>query len=108
MTITASGELRAANACAVSSDAAFYQARAEQSILLMQYGDIILRATGGKIRCVEDAANGRQRCSVEGAGEMLVDAPARQVVVTMPGDGMHEVQVYASGDVSCGLASDFN
>lgn len=96
----------AAQACEVSSDAGLYQQRREQAIILMQYGDIVLRATGGKIRCQEDQASARQVCQVDGPGEMLIDAATGQFVVRMTGSKPHAVHVYASGDISCGLAAD--
>jgi len=92
--------------CEISSDAALYQERAEQAILLMQYEDIVVRATDGKIRCEEDAANAMQMCLIEGPGEMLIDATTGLFVVRVTGTQPHAVQIYASGDLSCGLASD--
>ncbi len=75
----------------------------------MQYKDIVVRATDGKIRCNEDAKNTRQVCVVEGRGEILVvggDAPEQ--VIRLNNEKMGEVHIYATGDVTCGLQSDFN
>lgn len=99
----------ASESCTIHTDASFYQARKEQAILLMKYGEQVLRATGGKIRCAEDNASARLVCSVEGQGEMLVEGPDRAPsVVTLTTDEMGEVHVYPGGDLSCGLAKDFS
>lgn len=92
--------------CTISSDLAFYTERLDQAIMLMQYSDIVVRAVDGKIRCQEEAAQSRQLCRVEGPGEMLVDAPRGQFVVQMSGAEDHILHVYASGDLSCGLAAE--
>ena len=97
----------ASESCTIRTDASFYEARKEQAILLMQYGEQVLRATGGKIRCAEDSASARLVCSVEGQGEILVEGPDRAPsVVTLTTDEMGEVHVYPGGDLSCGLAKD--
>ncbi|MEO0917561.1 MAG: hypothetical protein AAFY31_11365 [Pseudomonadota bacterium] len=72
----------------------------------MQYGETVLRATDGKIRCQEETSDARLVCLVDGPGEMLVDAASGTLVVRMAGAQQHSVHVYASGDLSCGLASD--
>ena len=98
----------ASESCTIRSDASFYEARKQQAIVLVQYGDQVLRATGGKIRCAEDNASARLVCSVEGQGEILVEGADRAPsVVTLSTDEMGEVHVYSGGDLSCGLAKDF-
>lgn len=96
----------AMQACQIGSDPVLYRAQAEQAILLMQYEDIVIRATDGKIRCEEDAANAMQLCLIDGPGEMLIDAPTGLFVVRVTGAKSHAVQVHASGDLTCGLAVD--
>lgn len=99
----------ASESCTISTDASLYEARKQQAILLMQYGDQVLRATGGKIRCAEDSASARLVCSVEGKGEVLVEGSDRAPsVVTLTTEEMGELHVYSGGDLSCGLAKDFS
>ncbi len=99
----------ASDSCVIRDDAGLYEERKEQSILLMQYGNQVLRATDGKIRCGEDAASARLICSVDGKGEILIEGSDRGPrIITLTTDEMGEVHVYATGDLSCGLKSDFN
>jgi len=108
-TVFAAASAMASESCTIRGDASIYEARKQQAILLMQYGDQVLRATGGKIRCAEDSASARLVCSVEGQGEILVEGSDRAPsVVTLTTDEMGEVHVYPGGDLSCGLARDFN
>lgn len=95
-----------AYACEISSDAGLYYERAEQAIILTQYENIVLRATDGKIRCVEEKQNTRQKCLIDGPGEILVEADRGLFVVRMSGNERHELHVYASGDLSCGLMDE--
>ena len=98
----------AGESCTIRSDAGFYEERKQQAILLMQYGDQVLRATGGEIRCAEDSASTRLVCSVEGQGEILVEGSDRAPsVITLTTDEKGEVHVYPGGDLSCGLSKDF-
>lgn len=95
-----------AYACEISSDVALYHERAEQAIILTQYENIVLRATDGKIRCVEEKQNARQECLIDGPGEILVEADRGLFVVRVSGNDRHELHVYASGDLSCGLTEE--
>lgn len=95
-----------ASECEIISDVGLYYERLEQAIMLMEYKDIVVRATDGKIRCEEDAGNARQVCSVEGPGEMLIDSERGTFVVRLPADSMSEVQIYQTGDLSCGPKSN--
>ncbi|WP_298984027.1 hypothetical protein [uncultured Roseibium sp.] len=92
--------------CEIISDVSLYYERLEQAIMLMEYKDIVVRATDGKIRCEEDARNARQLCSVEGPGEMLIDSERGTFVVRLPADTASEVQIYQTGDLSCGPKSN--
>ena len=92
--------------CEIISDAGLYYERLEQANMLMEYKDIVVRATDGKIRCEEDTGNARQVCSVEGSGEMLVDSERGTFVVRLPADTVSEVQIYQTGDLSCGPKSN--
>lgn len=92
--------------CEIISDVGLYYERLEQAIMLMEYKDIVVRATDGKIRCEEDAGNARQVCSVEGSGEMLIDSERGTFVVRLPADTVSEVQIYQTGDLSCGPKSN--
>lgn len=107
--VTVAGTPVAAGAaCDLSSDPALYAERLDQAIILMQYKDLVVRATGGKIRCAEDTNNSRQICKVEGRGEMLVEGGDRAPqVIRLTTDAVGAVHIYASGDISCGLQSDF-
>lgn len=98
----------ASDACSITSDTVTYYEKREASILVLQYGDVDIRATAGKVRCAEDAENNRQICSVEGKGELLIeggDQPPK--VVELKTDEPGEVHVYSTADLSCGLKSDF-
>lgn len=95
-----------ASECEIISDVGLYYERLEQAIMLMEYKDIAVRATDGKIRCEEDTGNARQVCSVEGPGEMLIDSERGTFVVRLPADSMSEVQIYQTGDLSCGPKSN--
>lgn len=97
----------AEDACEISSDIGLYNDRVEQAIMLMQYEGIIVRATDGKIRCEEDRPNTRQICSVDGPGEILIQSDKGLFVVQLNGQDAHELRIHASGDLTCGLASDF-
>lgn len=98
----------ASDPCNITSDTVRYYEKRETAILLLQYGDIVIRATGGKIRCAEDAANSRQICSVEGKGELLIEGGDRPPsIITLNTDDPGEVHIYDTADLSCGLASDF-
>jgi len=91
--------------CEISSDVGLYFERVEQAIILMQYQDIVVRAVDGKISCREDIPNTRQDCLVDGPGEILIEAETGLFVVRMEGPEHHAVHIYATGDLSCGLAS---
>ena len=93
--------------CAISSDATTYYELRENALILMEYGDQVVRATGGKIRCEADTAGGRQVCSIEGEGEVLVEGDRGLFTVVISGEEPHELHIYATGDLTCGLASDF-
>lgn len=95
-----------ATECEIISDVGLYYERLEQAHVLMEYKDIVVRATDGKIRCEEDAGNARQVCSVDGPGEMLVDSERGTFVVRLPADTASEVQIYQTGDLSCGPKSN--
>ena len=98
----------AETACTIIDDAGTYNTQRNQAIVLMQYQDLVVRATGGKIRCSEDSANARQICDVEGRGELLVEGGgAAAKVIRLNTDAKGQVHLYATGDVACGLASDF-
>ena len=99
----------ASAACDLITDPAVYEERLQQAIVLMQYEDLVVRATGGKIRCEEDSGNARQVCLVEGEGEMLVvGGDMEPHVIRLTSNAVGEVHIYATGDVSCGLKSDFD
>lgn len=107
--ILSSVSAMASESCTISTDASLYETRKQQALLLMQYGDQFLRATGGKIRCAEDSSSARLVCSVEGKGEILVEGSDRAPsVVMLTTDEMGELHVYPGGDLSCGLAKDFS
>ncbi|MEL6689393.1 MAG: hypothetical protein AAFP28_03660 [Pseudomonadota bacterium] len=93
--------------CEISSDATTYYELRENAIILMEYGDQVVRATGGKIRCEEDAAGGRQVCGIEGEGEVLIEGDRGLFTVSLTGEEPHELHIYSTGDLTCGLASDF-
>lgn len=97
----------AEDACTIVSDIPLYSERAEEAILLMQYEDIVVRATDGKISCEEDAENTRQICLVDGPGEILIESGRGLFVVQMTAQDEHELRIHSSGDLTCGLASDF-
>lgn len=100
-------EVRAKESCDISSDTVRYYQRLDQAIVLLQYHDVVLRAVDGKIRCAEDAENARQKCQIDGPGEMLIASDRGQFQVTTTAEKMHEIHVYAGGDLTCGLSSDF-
>ena len=97
---------RADEICDISSDVGYYFERVEQAILLMQYQDIVLRAVDGNIHCQEDAPSERQVCLVDGPDEVLIASDRGQFAVRLNGPEQNAVHIYATGDLSCGLAAD--
>ena len=87
--------------CSVLEDANLYEDRKQQSILLMQFGDVVVRATDGKIRCNPNNAGTRQVCKIEGQGEMLVEGREDRFVVRLDDAAMHEVHISSAGAVTC-------
>ncbi|MEL6619327.1 MAG: hypothetical protein AAFP16_10660 [Pseudomonadota bacterium] len=75
----------------------------------MQYDSLVIRATGGAIRCSEDVDQNRQVCLVDGKGELLVEGGDRAPhIIALKTDEMGEVHIYASADLSCGFKADFD
>ena len=87
--------------CEVVDDKGLYEARKQEAILLMQYGDAVVRAAGGRIRCEEDQAKGHQACAMTGPGEMLVEAGQSRLIVRVTSADDHVVHVTQSGEATC-------
>jgi len=99
----------AAEPCEIVSDGAAYAQARDRAVLLLQHGQMVLRATDGKIRCSEDASSKRQICAVDGPGEMLIEGGNRAPrLVRLTTQEPGEVHVYDTGDLSCGLKSEFD
>lgn len=95
--------------CDIVDSVTEYYERKEAAIILMQYEDLVVRATGSEIRCEEDAKQKRQVCMVNGEGEILVEGGERSAkIIRLNTDELGEVHIYASGDLSCGLKSEFD
>ena len=107
--LTISTAANAASDCDIIDSVAEYYERKEQAIILMQYEDLVVRATGGEIRCEEDKSGKRQVCMVNGQGEILVEGGDRSAkIIRLNTDELGEVHIYASGDLSCALKSEFD
>lgn len=107
VTLAASGSSASAN-CEIVDKAEVYYERKEVAIMLMQYHDLVLRATDGKIRCMEDEGAGRLVCLTAGKAEILIEGAQRApAVVRLTRDEPSEVQLYSTGDLACGLQTEF-
>lgn len=101
--------LYASDACEITSDTISYYEKRENAVMLMQYADLVIRATDGNISCSEEVGENRQVCLVDGKGELLVEGGDRAPhIIEMNSDALGEVHIYASADLSCGLKSDFD
>ena len=99
----------ASEPCEVIDNVSEYYERKEQAIMLMQYEEIVVRATSGEIRCADDKSAKRQVCMVDGQGEILVEGAGRSSkIIRLNTDELGEVHMFASGDLSCALKSEFD
>lgn len=100
--------LWASDACTIETDITeVYEVR-ERSLPLASYTPLELRAASGRVRCEPDDAEKRYVCRVEGKGELFVEGGERAAMaVIFHTSALGEAHFYPSGNVSCGLAADF-
>ncbi len=95
--------------CDISTDPPVTYDLLERSVILVEYGEVLVRAASGTVGCEELAEKGYLACAVEMPTELLIDAPDRalQAVVFFT-DTPAELHVYPAGDTSCASVEEFD
>ncbi len=95
--------------CDINTELSVTHDLLERSVILVEYGDVLIRAASGTVRCEELAEQGRLACYVDMPAELLVDAPDRALqAIVFHTDVPAEAHIYPTGDLSCASVEEFD
>jgi len=99
----------AGEVCEINTDVALTYPLLERSEILVEYGDVLVRAASGTVRCEDVPEQGYLACHVNMPAELLVDAPYRALQAILFGtDTAAEAHIYPSGDLTCASVEELD